>query len=277
MKRILLLLFIIGSQDPFIKLLPGPQFLLGGMGGMGVLIDGNGDPTSGVVEWNGNVLGSAYTFPYVVSLILTDPVNRNDDDNDGVGKVLKNGIVGGISGAVGGIGGIFKGNSNSTSREIEKMRKSGRSKIIEIHSVIDRHRIVQTIQAPPDSITILDNSEHHHDFKNRSGDSSVVFNRFGVTAYKVTSNVLFASSTAIYQVEMLPYKKQVKQLLGQCNTDAAHGLLSALTLPNEMNEVMTKFSIVREGGGEIFLIIFVFSSITIILLHVLLILLTYYY
>ena len=55
-------LMLDGVQDPFIQVLPGPQFLLGGMQGMGVLVDGNADPTSGVVEWTGDVKGTACVF-----------------------------------------------------------------------------------------------------------------------------------------------------------------------------------------------------------------------
>ena len=103
-------------QDPFIQVLPGPQFLLGGMQGVGVLIDTNADPTSGVVEWNGDCLGSAYTFPYVVSLILAANEHKTTRVGEAANfaldtatKGLKAGIVGQhVFGAMEGIGNFFE-------------------------------------------------------------------------------------------------------------------------------------------------------------------------
>ena len=175
-------LMLDGTQEPFIQVLPGPQFLLGGMQGVGVLVDGNADPTSGVIEWSGDIEGSSYTFPYVVSLVLTRPTPVLSLGEDGIGSVLDAGVKGvgaTVFGAVEGIGGIFKGSSSSSSNSSKNSRSSNsRSKMIEVHSVIDQHKLVQTIQVPPDAIAIVDNSEHL--VPNNS--ESITFNRYGAVS-----------------------------------------------------------------------------------------------
>ena len=240
-----------GMQDPFIQVLPGPQFLLGGMQGVGVLIDTNADPTSGVVEWNGDCLGSAYTFPYVVSLILAADEHKTTRAGEAANfaldtatKGLKAGIVGQhVFGAMEGIGNFFDKNSSSSSAATSG--KKERSKLIEVHSAIDQHRMVQTIQVPPDAITIVDDSEHLKELDTQA------MNKYGATASKVSSSLLFASTTAVYQISMFPYEKQVRQLLNACKVDAAQGLLSAFTPKENMASVMSNFSM--EAGVTLFL------------------------
>ena len=256
-------LMLDGAQDPFIQVLPGPQFLLGGMQGVGVLVDVNADPTSGVVEWSGDIKGSAYTFPYLVSLVQQYNTKEAANSNGGSGSSssnnssssgssssgggsnsVANGVKDAIGGAVEGLGNVFKGASSSSSNN----NKARISKMIEIHSVIDQHRLVQKIQVPPDSIALVDNSNHVE--QNAMTDDHA--NRYGATASKVTSELLFASTTAVYQIKMFPYEKQVHELLNQSEIDAAHGLLSATTSEGaNRQQVMDEFSL--KAGVILFL------------------------
>jgi len=110
--------------------------------------------------------------------------------------------------------------------------------------------MVQTIQIPPDAITLVDDSQPlaAKDFQ----ESNHATNRYGATASKVTSELLFASTTAVYQVNMFPYEKQVDELLNHCEIDAAHGLLSATSEgAADYDQVMQQFAL--KAGVTLFL------------------------
>ncbi len=193
--------------EPYIKVLPGPQFLLGGMEQVGVIVDGNAMPTSGVVGWSGAVKASAYTFPYLTSLVASKP-RHGDGDGDGGDGGLGGAAASRLKGIFGGGGGDGGGGGGGSGNG-----GGGNGKVIEVHSVIDQHKVVQTIQVPPDAVQLVDSSDH--------------FDAAAASPARHTSKIFFASSTAVYQVNMLPFPSQISQLLHSVKIDAAQALMNA--------------------------------------------------
>jgi hypothetical protein len=118
------------GDEPYLKVLPGPHIIAGGMAEVGVLLDLSGNPTSGVVGWSGDVNSSVYTYPYLASLVQTKATDKGGLDSAGGDG---SGGSGAAAAAAGLVGGLFGGGGPA---------KSLGSRVIEVHSVIDQYKLV---------------------------------------------------------------------------------------------------------------------------------------
>ena len=217
------------GDQAYLNVLPGPHIVAAGMAEVGVLLDLHGNPTSGVVGWSGVVNSSVYTYPYLVSLVQTRASDKGNRDGRATSDNTDGGKSGGAaSSAAGIVGGLFGGSSSS---------KSLGSRVIEIHSVVEQYKLVQTIHVPPDAVMLADSlaylsgatsekkSRRKSIFNHRGSMMSSLQNE----TTRAVSQLFFASSTAIYQINMIDIQNQVSQLLHLIRVESALNLVHATT------------------------------------------------